>query len=231
MKRENTNKIRYILEEIFPPIIRDSLIFKFIIKKFMKNKFQEKFKSNIHKMSSREYEKLYENYNNIHENSDLSEICINEIIKYIKPGKVIDVGCGQGFLLKKIRKKFKKIDLTGVEMKISTDLKRKLKNHKIKLLEIKIENLNKITHKYDTVICTHVLEHVLDINMAYNNLKKICKKKLIIIVPKERPYEHTFNAHVHFFPYKWSFINTIRPKNKFTIKDLKRDLIYIENVH
>ena len=38
MKRENTNKIRFILEEIIPPIIRDSFIFKFITKKVMKNK-------------------------------------------------------------------------------------------------------------------------------------------------------------------------------------------------
>jgi len=29
MKRENTNKIKFILEEIIPPIIRDSFIFKF----------------------------------------------------------------------------------------------------------------------------------------------------------------------------------------------------------
>ena len=84
--------------------------------------------------------------------------------------------------------------------------------------------------KYDTVICSHVLEHVLDINLAYTNLKKICKKRVIIVVPRERPYEYTFNGHIHFFPYKWSLINTIRPKNKFLIKDLNRDFLYIENL-
>ena len=35
------------------------------------------------------------------------------------------------------------------------------------------------------------------------------------------PYEHTFNGHIHFFPYKWSLINTIRPKNKFLIKRIE----------
>ena len=166
----------------------------------------------------------------MHKNSDLSQVCIDEILKNIKPNKILDVGCGDGFLLKKIKKKFNNISLTGIEMKTSRELKKKLLKKNIKIIDAKIENLNKINHKYDTVICTHVLEHILDINLAYENLRKICKKTLIIVVPRERAFKHTFNAHVHFFPYTWSFINTIRPKNKFLIKDLKRDLFYIENM-
>jgi len=37
MKRENTNKIKFILEEIIPPIIRDSFIFKFKFKFYLKH--------------------------------------------------------------------------------------------------------------------------------------------------------------------------------------------------
>ena len=126
--------------------------------------------------------------------------------------------------------KFSNVSLYGTEISISKDLKELSKKNKIKLFEQRIEEINKIKKKFDTVICSHVLEHVLDINLAYENLKKICKKKLIIIVPRERSYKYTFNGHVHFFPYSWSFINTIRPKNKFIIKDLKRDFLYIENI-
>ena len=64
-------------------------------------------------------------------------------------------------------------------MKKTKKLKDKLSNENIKLIDMKIENLGKINKKYDTVICTHVLEHVLDINLAYQNLRKICKKRLI----------------------------------------------------
>ena len=231
MKRENTNKIRFVLEEILPPIIRDSLIFKFIVKKLYRNdKTHLKLKSNILNISKREYKNYYKNLPEIHQNSDLSQICIDEILNNIKPVSVIDIGCGNGFLLKTIREKYKDIALTGTEITFSKKLKKNLKKKKIKLLEKRIEDIDKIRSKYDTVVCSHVLEHVLDINLAYLNLKKICKKRLIIIVPRERAYNHTFNGHLHFFPYKWSFINTIRPKNKFVIKDLKRDLIFIEDV-
>ncbi len=230
MKRENTNKIRFVLEEILPPIIRDSFIFRFIVQKlYRSDKIHQKLKSNILNISKEEYKNYYKNMPQIHENSDLSDICIEEILKNIKQKNVIDIGCGNGFLLKKIRDKNKKIKLNGTEIAITPKLKRNLKINNIKLYQKSIEDIDKIKTKFDTVICSHVLEHVLDIDKAYSNLKKICRKKLIIVVPRERPYKYTFNGHIHFFPYEWSFINTIRPKNKFIIKDLQRDFVYIEN--
>ena len=231
MKRENTNKIRFVLEELLPPILRDSFIFKLIVKKLYRNdKTHQNLKYNILNISKKKYKKYYENMPQIHNNSDLSKKCIDEILRYIKPRSIIDVGCGNGFLLKKIRDRNKSVELNGTEIVISKEIKEKLKTKKIKIFEKNIENLNGFKKKYDTVICSHVLEHVLDINLAYANLKKICKKRVIIVVPRERPYEYTFNGHIHFFPYKWSLINTIRPKNKFLIKDLNRDFLYIENL-
>jgi len=52
------------------------------------------------------------------------------------------------------------------------------------------------------------------------------------VVPKERPYQYTFNGHLHFFPYYWSLINTLRPdkKNKYKITNIKRDFLYIEDI-
>lgn len=231
MKRENTNKIRFILEELIPPFLRDSFIFKFIIKFFYrKDKTHQELKSNILKLSKKKYLNYYKNMPQMHENSDLSEICINEILKNIIPKNIIDIGCGNGFLLKRIREKNKNLNLNGTEIAITSKLKKNLKINNIKLYEKNIEDIDKINRKFETVLCSHVLEHVLDINKAYLNLKKICKKKLIIVIPRERPYEHTFNGHIHFFPYKWSFINTIKPKNKFVIKDFNRDFVYIETL-
>lgn len=231
MKREHINKIRYILEEILPPIIRDSFIFKYLFRQYMRNQDQEKLKSNIINISKKKYDDFYKDSKRLRTDSDLSQICVDEILKNIKPNSVIDVGCGNGFLLKKIQKKFKKLSLYGTEINVPLNFIQKFKNYGIKIKKMRIEELNKSLIKYDTVICTHVLEHILDINLAYLNLKKICKKRLIIIVPRERPYKHTLNAHIHFFPYKESFINTIRPKQNYKIKDLNRDLIYVENIN
>lgn len=232
MKRENTNKIRFVLEEIVPPFLRDSFLFKFIIRfLYRKDKVHEELKVKAINLSERKYVNYYKKMPKMHNDSDLSEICIKEILKNVIKGHIIDVGCGDGFLLNIIRQNDKNSDLYGSEIAFSSKLKKNFKRNKIKLYKKKIENINQIKIKFDTVICSHVLEHILDINLAYQNLKKICKKRLIIIVPRERPYLHTFNGHLHFFPYTWSLINTIRPKNKFVIKDLDRDLVYIENLN
>ena len=147
MNRETTNKIRFILEDILPPIVRDSFIFKLIIRKMFKNKTLERLKSDILKISRKEYANLYKNLNRIHKDSDLSQICINEILKNIKPNQVLDVGCGEGFLLNKIKNKYKNISLTGIEMEASFKLKNKLKNKGIRLIEKKIENLVELAQK------------------------------------------------------------------------------------
>ena len=100
MNREATNKIRLFLEDFLPPILRDSFLFNYIIKKITKNKTLDKLKSNILNITEKEYINLYKKLNRVHKNSDLSQVCIDEILKNIKPNKILDVGCGDGFLLK-----------------------------------------------------------------------------------------------------------------------------------
>src|SRR3546814_15505307 len=51
---------------------------------------------------------------------------------------------------------------------------------------------------FDTVICTHVLEHILDFRGALAELRRVAAKRLIIVVPQEREYRFTFNPHLHF---------------------------------
>jgi SAM-dependent methyltransferase len=231
MRRSLINRIRFILEELLPPILRDSIIFKYIVKYFYRSdKLHENLKNEILLYSEENYVNYYKNMPEINGETDNSENCINEIISKIKPNNIIDIGCGRGYLLEKLRKKNSKYCLTGIEIYLSDKLKERSLEYKFSTIQMNIKNISELKKFYDTVICTHVLEHVLDIKSAYENLKKICKRRLIIIVPKERPYKYTFNGHLHFFPYEWSLINTLRPKTKnFQIKNINRDFVFIED--
>ena len=66
MKREKINKIRLVLEDFLPPVIRDSFLFKFLIKKIVKNETLEKLKSIIINISEKKYINLYKDLNRIH---------------------------------------------------------------------------------------------------------------------------------------------------------------------
>jgi len=235
MKRRTVNFIRFILEDVLPPFLRDSFIFKLIVKKlYRKDRTHEILKKEILWLSDEEYRNYYANMPNIQGDTDNSDECIKEIIKNIIPNNVIDVGCGNGYLLDQIKKNYlanHELKLSGSEIVKTNKLNDISIKNNITVYEKPIEKISDINLKFDTTICTHVLEHILEINKAYDELKKITKKRLIIIVPKERPYNYTFNGHIHFFPYDWSFINTIKPKTKnFKIYEVYRDFVYIEDL-
>ncbi|MDR1758272.1 MAG: class I SAM-dependent methyltransferase [Bacteroidales bacterium] len=63
-----------------------------------------------------------------------------------------------------------------------------------------IENMPFEDNAFDVVICNHTLEHVLNIQKAVSELKRITRTKLIVTVPKQRYYHYTLDEHINFFP-------------------------------
>lgn len=98
-------------------------------------------------------------------------------------------------------------------------------------IEAPIERLPLSERAFDTVICTHVIEHILDYRAAIAELRRITSKRLIIIVPREREGIYTFNPHFNFFPYPHSFLRAMIPlPTEFECIDIGRDIYYTEKV-
>lgn len=53
---------------------------------------------------------------------------------------------------------------------------------------------------FDTVVCAHTLEHVPRVHEASAELRRVARKRLIVVVPRQRYYRYTLDYHVHFFP-------------------------------
>ena len=71
----------------------------------------------------------------------------------------------------------------------------------VKTFNYSTQNIKNLKFKdsfFDTVICCHTIEHIPDINSAVNELKRIAKKEIIIVVPKQRFYFYTLDLHLHF---------------------------------
>lgn len=231
MNRETTNIIRYVIEEVLPPALRDSKIFfwlsTLIYGKHMKDLYY--FRLNSWNLSQEQYENLYNEHPRIHALTDNSSKCIQAILHHLSGKTVLDVGCGSGYLLSLIRKSNPELscrgfDITSVNL-IADDLQK---------LDVDFGDLSHLPYpdsSFDTVVCTHVLEHVLSIQQCISELRRVTKRKLIIVVPKERESLYAFNPHLHFFPYKHSLLRVLMPvPGSFALNQIGRDFFYVENL-
>ncbi len=213
LTRNVTTKIYFILDQLLPPIVRDNrLLMSFLIRLLYKEAtpyfltFKEKFPT----LTDEEYLDIYKKTEpyQIKRPTDCNDLCVQKILKEIVGQTVLDTPCGRGYLAQKIREQGD-YRVSGFDLYISDQLKKE--NPDIEFSEGFIEKMPYPDHFFDTVICTHCLEHVRDMRVVLNELRRITKKRLIIVVPKQRPYKYTFDLHIRFFPYTFSFLTALGP--------------------
>lgn len=232
MKRETVNRIRYLLEECLPPVLRDSAPVRFLFRRYWGPLIDdlERFRARIHAVTPAEYADVYRRMPRIQDDTDNSAACVEAICQLLAPGSVCDVGCGTGFLLRRLAAAVPEGSaLAGVDFQLEAGIGARLPQ--ARFVESGIESLPFPDAAFDNVVCTHVLEHVLDLRGAISELRRITRRRLIVVVPLEREYRFTFNPHVHFFPYPHSFLRQaipVPPTARHRV--LGRDLLYWEDV-
>jgi SAM-dependent methyltransferase len=229
MQRELTNTIRFVLEDLMPPALRDSGLFRAAASIAWGRHIDDlaSFRSRAHALTEEEYEAVYRHHPRVHEDTDNSKACIAAIIADIAGTSVCDVGCGTGALLRQIRDAHPGMTrLDGVDFVIDPALK----DERITYHGEKIEALPFEDRAFDTVICTHVIEHIVDYRAAIAELRRITRRRLILVVPREREYRYTFNPHLNFFPYRHSFLRAMMPvPENHVCRDIGRDIYYHED--
>lgn len=229
--RDLTTKIRFLLDELLPPIVRDSKWFMFLpLKLVLKNNasFFMHFKDKAWQLSAREYQEKYESINAQEtRKTDLNSACVGEIHKTISGETVLEVGSGKGYLAAELARKYK---VTATDLVVDEQLKEAYPN--ITFISANVEKLPFADKSFDTVICTHTLEHVPNIFQAVSELRRVTKNRLMIVVPKQRPYRYTFDLHVHFFPYAFSLLalmNSGKPHTGYC-QEIDGDWFYCEDL-
>lgn len=224
--------VQYILDEWVPPRIRDSKFFMYLpMKLVLKDGADDfmSFKSWFYKADAKKIGDLYKRTAHLQEiqgETDLNQQCIDEIIKSISTNNVLEVGCGRGYLANIISNTHK---ITACDIVIPNELKKKYPA--VKFVSGDIENLPFKDNQFDTVISTHTLEHTKNLQKAVSELRRVAKKELIIVVPRQRPYKYTFSLHTHFFPYDWSIESAFGYRKNSTLKKLGDWFYYEKNPH
>lgn len=229
MKRETVNLIRFVLEEVLPPIVRVSAPMRWLFRRHWGRLIDdiESFRARIPFVSSAEYTSIYERMPRLQNETDNSEACILRLIAEAEGASLLDVGCGTGHVLERIYEKRPELTLTGMDFLIEEGTKQR--PAAIQFKQGQVERMPFDDASFDTVICTHVMEHILDFQQALRELRRVAARKLVIIVPQEREYRFTFNPHLHFYPYPHSFLRYVIPiPERHMIESIGRDIVYIE---
>ncbi len=107
------------------------------------------------------------------------------LISEKKVESILDVGCGEGFTLNRLKENGTGKKLEGIEYKKDAIELGKKTYPDIKITEGSIYDLPYKDNSFDLVLCTEVLEHLDDPSKALEELVRVSKKYLVLSVPNE----------------------------------------------
>lgn len=105
--------------------------------------------------------------------------------KELDPQSVLDVGCGEGFTLEKLKNREIGKRLVGIDF---LDTAIQIGKRERPYLDLSQGNIYDIPYKdneFDLVICSEVLEHVDDPKKGLSELERVTKKYALLSVPNE----------------------------------------------
>lgn len=230
MNRGFTNIIRKVMDEYIPPIIRDSRWFMY---PFFCYWFKGKniplymdFKKTGWSLSEEEFAACYANLDcrATDRPTDLNKKSIEIMLQKLntESNTLLDAGCGRGHWLNLLKEKTN-LQLTGCDVFDNAEFSG------ITYIKSSIEKLPFADKSFDIVTCHHTIEHIREIDKAIAELKRIARKQLIIVTPKQRYYYYTLDLHLHFFPKKEYLLQAVGIKDAECI-NCNGDWCYITNL-
>jgi len=184
-------------------------------------------------VESGEVEKFYEefdDYNLLYKNLNLRKIYCKKILKiiniYKKRGKLLDVGCNIGVMVKESMNKG--YSAAGIDISNSAiEFGKKYLSLSGHLFHgILSENLF-LNKKFDIITYVHVLEHITDLNAEFEKIKKILKQDGILLISAPnynslwrvllRNKWYGFSPKQHIWQFSRESLEKILKKNNFSI--------------
>lgn len=153
--------------------------------------------------SNPKYLKEYDTENRINSYNEIISI-FEKFGVFDDVTSLLDAGCGTGQLIVALSKRFSNIKLYGADFSEEGLRVSKKAAPSAEFYKLDLYNLPDNYSKYDVVICSEVLEHLLYPDKALDNLKQMVSEggKLLLTVPNGRI--DRYGGHINFWsPESW----------------------------
>lgn len=223
--RRASSRINDFLDDWVPPKVRDSRPFAWTARWLYNGTTVDinEFKGQAHYLDPAAYAAFYAGLDPRFQqgDTDLTPGSLAAVVDAVVGDRVLDVACGDGLLTQRLGERATTV---GVDVYVNPTARGRTR----RLAAGDLERLPFADGTFDTVVSTHTLEHVQHLPAAIEELRRLAKRRLIIVVPKQRPYRVTFNPHIHFFPYEFSVLAFTGTDHPHTLRLVDRDWLYVE---
>jgi SAM-dependent methyltransferase len=228
--RRITVWLNWGFDNLLPPFLRDNLLCMGLpMRLCLGKKWREfaQFKERASALTADEMDETYRCLASSHlpRETDLHPATIQHLRQRVLGGSVLDVGCGRGYLSRLLQRELG-IEVVGIDIVPPCE---DTGGDFLRFCQGRAESLPFADGSFDTVICAHTLEHTVKPQAVISELRRVARKRLIVVVPCQRPYRYTFDLHVQFFPYPYS-LDLLMGTDSPTTKNIGGEFYYEEDI-
>lgn len=213
-KRAVTNKVRWAIDNLLPPIISDTRWFNQILARAMygNRPFDLDFREKLLTMTPEELQALYNEmgkWEPVRE-ADTTPNQMAFVLQTIIGPRVLEIGCGNGRLSAQLAEKGFEVTACDLKADWTARLQEEFtdKGLHLRFQVANAESLPWPDASFDTVVSTHTLEHIPNLSRCLEEIRRVVRRRVIIVVPCQKYKRYTIDTHVHFFPteaiLRWS---------------------------
>lgn len=197
--RRITIPVRRLLDDWLPPVVREWRPLNSLLARVVHGpRFDLDFKERAFRMSDREIAQAYDDLAQggaRFRDTDTTPAQIDAIVEAAR-GRVLEVGCGNGAIAEHLRDA--RHDVVAVDVTMGS-ARATRERARCDVLLAGLPDLPFPDGAFDTVVCSHTLEHIPDLWGAVRELRRVARR-VIVVVPCQRYYRYTVDYHLHFFP-------------------------------
>ncbi len=229
VSRTMSLRINNAMDRWLPPVVRDSKFIAGLVRRSYADLPVDinDLKARAFYLSREEYGRFYQSLNSKVDQgeTDLTPDSLAGVLESVVGSTVLDVACGLGHLAERLAGAGHTV--TGADVAVRAG--RRGTSTNVRWCEANVEELPFRSGAFDTVVSTHTLEHVQHLRETLDELRRVAARRVIVVVPRQRPYRVTFNPHVHFFPYGFSWLAWSGTDRPHTLTVRGGDWLYVED--